>query len=64
MGADKFRRDRFLKKDSKYYSICELLKYSYKGWQHTKRFVADKLVQTDMFIYCFDAFLDNNICIN
>ena len=29
------------------------------GWQHIKRFVADKMVQTDVFIYCFDAFLDN-----
>ena len=39
-------------------SKCVLLKYSYKDCQHIKRFVAYKLMQTDMFIYCFDAFLN------
>ena len=38
---------------------CELLKYPYKDWQHTETFVAGKLVQTGMFIYCFDTVLDN-----
>ena len=38
---------------------CELLKYEYKDWQHTETFVAGKLMQTCMFIYCFNTFLDN-----
>ena len=40
-------------------SKCELLKYFYKDWHHTERFVIDKLMQTNMFIFCFDAYLDN-----
>ena len=38
--------------------MVQNVNFSYKDWQHIKRFVADKLVQTDMFIYCFDAFLE------
>ena len=38
---------------------CELLKHPYKDLQHTETFVAGKLMQTGMFIYCFDTFLDN-----
>ena len=37
-------------------SKCELLKDSYKVWQHTETFDAGKLVQSVIFIYYFDAF--------
>ena len=39
-------------------SKCELLKDSYNDWQHTETFVAEKLMQFVLFIYCVDAFLD------
>ena len=38
-----------------------MLKDSYKDWQHTETFDAGKLVQSVIFIYCFDAFLDGKI---
>ena len=40
---------------------CELLTNSYKDLQHTETFDASKLMQSVIFIYCFDAFLDCKI---
>ena len=38
-----------------------MLKELYKDWQHTETFDAGKLVQSVIFIYCFDGFLDYKI---
>ena len=42
-------------------SECELLKDSYKDRQHRETFDAGKLVQSVIFVYCFDVFLDCKI---
>ena len=39
-------------------SKCELLKDSYNDWQHTETFVVGKLIQSVIFMYCAEAFLD------
>ena len=42
-------------------SKCEVLKDSYKDWQHTETDDTGKLMQCVIFIYYFDAFLDCKI---
>ena len=46
---------------TKYLRNLSMGSYSYKDLQHTETFDACKLMQSVIFIYCFDAFLDFEI---